>query len=42
MTHTLKNAKAGCDDKDLQTYHDPSLPLNEQLVKSIIKFVKQK
>ena len=42
MTHTLKNAKAGCDDKDLQTYHDPSLPLNEELVKSIIKFVKQK
>ena len=40
MTHTLKNAGAGCDDKDMKTYHDPTLPLNEELVKSIISFVK--
>ena len=42
MTHTLKNAEANCTDKDMKTYHDPLLPLNELLVKSIIKFVKQK
>ena len=39
MTHTLKNAEANCNDKDMKTYHDPTLPLNAQLVKSIINFV---
>ncbi len=42
MTHTLKNAEANCTDKDLKTYHDPTLPLNEELVKSIINFVLHK
>jgi len=40
MTHTLKNARADCDDKDMKTYHDPSLPLNEELVSAILNFVK--
>ena len=39
MTHTLKNAKAGCDDKDMKTYHDPTLPLNVELVRLLINFV---
>ncbi len=39
MTHTLKDARAGCDDKDMKTYKDPSLPLNNVLVTEIIKFV---
>ncbi len=42
MTHTLKNAEANCADKDMKTYHDPGLPLNAQLVKSIINFVLDK
>ena len=41
MTHTLKNALAGCDDKDMKTYRDPLLPLNNELVNAIIKFVKK-
>ncbi|MCB0710232.1 MAG: alpha/beta fold hydrolase [Chitinophagaceae bacterium] len=40
MTHTLKDARTGCDDKDMKTYKDPSLPLNNKLVTEIIKFVK--
>lgn len=40
MTHTLKNAEANCTDKDMKTYHDPTLPLNEQLIESIINFVQ--
>ena len=42
MTHTLKNTDKDCTDKDLKTYHDPTLPLNEELVNSIIKFIKEK
>ena len=39
MTHTLKNAEANCTDKDMKTYHDPTLPLNAQFVKAMINFV---
>jgi alpha/beta superfamily hydrolase len=40
MTHVLKNAEANCIDKNLNTYHDPSLPLNTQLVKDIVSFIE--
>jgi pimeloyl-ACP methyl ester carboxylesterase len=40
MTHTLKNAEAGCQDPDMKTYKDSSLPLNKKLVNDIVSFVK--
>jgi esterase/lipase len=40
MTHVLKDAEENCNDKNLKTYHDPSLPLNEKLVKDIVDFVQ--
>jgi len=40
MTHVLKDAEANCNDKNLKTYHDPSLPLNAQFVKDIISFIQ--
>ena len=40
MTHVLKNAEANCEDKNLNTYHDPSLPLNSKFVTDIISFVR--
>jgi uncharacterized protein len=41
MTHTLKNAAAGCKDENNRTYHDASLPLNTDLVKAIVDFIKK-
>ena len=41
MTHTLKNTDANCIDKDMKTYHDATLPLNEELVKSIVNFIRK-
>jgi hypothetical protein len=40
MTHVLKNAEVNCSDKNLNTYHDPSLPLNTQFVKDIVSFIE--
>ena len=40
MTHVLKNAEANCVDKNLNTYHDASLPLNTKFVKDIVSFVQ--
>lgn len=40
MTHVLKNAEVNCIDKNLNTYHDPSLPLNTQFVKDIVSFIE--
>jgi esterase/lipase len=40
MTHVLKDATAGCIDKDNKTYHDPSLPLNTKFAEGIINFIK--
>ncbi|MEP6950711.1 MAG: alpha/beta fold hydrolase [Ginsengibacter sp.] len=41
MTHTLKNAEAGCKDENSKTYHDPSLPLNKELVNDMVNFIKK-
>jgi uncharacterized protein len=41
MTHTLKNAGAGCIDENNKTYNDPSLPLNKELVNAIVNFIKK-
>jgi pimeloyl-ACP methyl ester carboxylesterase len=41
MTHTLKNADAGCKDENMKTYMDPSLPLNLKLVDDIVNFIKK-
>ena len=40
MTHALKNAETNCEDKNLNTYHDPSLPLNSKFVTDVIGFVR--
>lgn len=40
MTHVLKNAEANCIDKNLNTYHNPSLPLNTHFVKDIVSFIE--
>jgi len=40
MTHVLKDAGEGCDDRNLKTYHDPSLPLDTKFVEAIISFIK--
>ena len=42
MTHTLKNADAGCKDENMKTYMDPSLPLNLKLVDDIVNFIKNR
>ncbi len=42
MTHTLKNAGENCDDENLKTYKDSTLPLNTQLVNDIISFIQAK
>ena len=39
MSHELKDAKANC--KDDETYTNPLLPLNSQLVKEIVAFIGQ-
>src|ERR1017187_403591 len=39
MTHTLKNAGAGCKDQ-IKTYTDPTLPINIKLIKEIVSFMK--
>jgi pimeloyl-ACP methyl ester carboxylesterase len=39
MTHTLKNADNSCHDVNNQTYMDPSMPINQQLVHDIVLFV---
>ena len=41
MTHTLKNADAGCKDDGDKTYTDPSLPLNKELAKDIVQFINK-
>ncbi len=41
MTHTLKNADSECNDENNKTYMDPSLPLNQKLVKDIVDFMKK-
>jgi esterase/lipase len=40
MTHVLKNAEDNCIDKNLNTYHDPTLPLNIQFLKDIVSFIQ--
>jgi len=40
MTHVLKDADADCTDKDLSTYHNPSLPLDIKFVNEVISFIK--
>ena len=40
MTHVLKNAEANCSDKNLATYHNPSLPLHTKFVTDIIHFIQ--
>jgi Lysophospholipase len=40
MTHVLKNAGENCNDINLKTYHDPSLPLNESFVKDLVEFIR--
>ena len=40
MTHVLKDAGENCNDKNLKTYHDPALPLNEQFSKEFISFIE--
>ena len=42
MTHTLKDAGANCDDKDLKTYKDGTLPVNPQLAKDIVRFIEKR
>jgi uncharacterized protein len=41
MTHTLKNTNGDCVDENYKTYLDPSLPINQQLVKDIADFIKK-
>ncbi|MCZ2223926.1 MAG: alpha/beta hydrolase [Chitinophagales bacterium] len=41
MTHTLKDTSEDCDDTDMKTYTDASLPLDKELVTEIIQFIKQ-
>lgn len=40
MTHVLKDAEANCTDKNLKTYHDPSLPLNIKFVQDMVSFIQ--
>lgn len=40
MTHVLKDAEENCNDKNLKTYHDPTLPLNAQFSKELISFIE--
>lgn len=40
MTHVLKDAETNCNDKNLKTYHDPTLPLNAQFSKELISFIE--
>ncbi len=40
MSHTLKNAGADCMDQQ-KTYTDGSMPLDETLVKDIVRFIKK-
>lgn len=39
MNHILKNAPAG-RNKNIATYHEPDLPLNNQLVERIVNFIQ--
>lgn len=39
MNHILKNAPAD-RAQNIQTYYNPDLPLNQQLVKVVVKFIK--
>ena len=39
MTHTLKNAGAGCKDENNRTYTDASLPLAKELVNDMVNFM---
>lgn len=41
MTHTLKDTSDDCDDADMKTYTDNTLPLNTQLVTEIVQFILQ-
>lgn len=41
MTHALKDTGDDCNDAGMKTYTDPTLPLNTELVDSIIKFIYQ-
>lgn len=40
MTHVLKDAGENCNDKNLKTYHDPTMPLNAQFSKELISFIE--
>jgi fermentation-respiration switch protein FrsA (DUF1100 family) len=40
MSHTLKNAGTDCEDQQ-KTYTDGSMPLDETLVKDIVRFIKK-
>ncbi|HMZ46179.1 MAG TPA: alpha/beta fold hydrolase [Chitinophagaceae bacterium] len=39
MTHTLKNASDDCEDIGMKTYTDKTLPINEELIINISKFI---
>ena len=41
MTHTLKDTDEGCKDENDKTYMDPSLPLNQKLVRDIVNFLRK-
>jgi len=41
MTHALKDTGDDCNDAGMKTYTDPTLPLNTELVDTIIKFIYQ-
>lgn len=41
MTHALKDTEDDCNDAGMKTYTDPTLPLNTELVDTIIKFIYQ-
>lgn len=41
MTHALKDTGDDCNDAEMKTYTDPTLPLNTELVDTIIKFIYQ-
>ena len=41
MTHVLKDTDEGCKDENDKTYMDPSLPLNQKLVRDIVNFLRK-
>ena len=39
MNHILKNTKLD-EGENIKSYNNPTLPLNEELVKKIVEFIK--